>query len=244
VRDTGGGWRASWRPDHRFPMCSTFKFLLVGAVLARVDRGQEQLARKVRVSKADLLQTSPYTEQHVGFSATVGGLCEAAIIFSDNAAANLLLATIGGPSGLTAFARSLGDRYTRLDRNEPALGQAEPGDPRDTTLPQAMLGNLDRLLLGSVLKPASRTLLTGWMIDNRTGGKRLRAGLPKSWRVGDKTGSGANGTTNDIAVIWPERNTPVLIASYLTGSTLEPAARDALHARVAEALVRALRQQG
>ncbi len=244
VHDTGSGWRASWRPGERFPMCSTFKFLLVAATLGRVDRGQEQLARKVRVTKADLLPTSPYTEKHVGHSATVGGLCEATMIFSDNAAANLLLPAIGGPKGLTAFARGLGDRVTRLDRNEPALGEAAPGDPRDTTTPEAMAGNLQHLLLGTVLKPRSRALLTGWLIDNRTGGKRLRAGLPSGWRIGDKTGSGSNGTSNDIAIIWPERRPPLLIASYLTGSTLAPDPRDALHARVAEALVRALGRQG
>ena len=47
---------------------------------------------------------------------TLAELCEAAITLSDNTAGNLLLASFGGPAGLTAFARALGDEMTRLDR--------------------------------------------------------------------------------------------------------------------------------
>jgi beta-lactamase class A len=137
---------------------AAFKLLAVAAVLARVDRGAERLARRIPFSKADLLEYAPVTKARVSEgSMTVAELCDAAITLSDNTAANLLLATLGGPPGVTTYARSLGDSVTRLDRIEPGLNEARPGDPRDTTTPTAMLGNLQRLLVGDALSPASRT---------------------------------------------------------------------------------------
>ena len=232
--DTASGQHAGWREDERFPMCSTFKFLLAAAVLRESDRGRIDLDRHLPIRRKDLLHNSPITEQHVGAEGLdIASLCEAAIIVSDNAAANLLLPLIGGPRGLTRFARGIGDAHTRLDRNEPMLGTAIPGDPRDTTTPAAMAANLQRLLLGDVLAPASRKRLTGWLLDNRTGGKRLRAGLPTDWRVGDKTGKGDHATTNDIAILWPPRRAPLLVASYFTGSAQDDAGQDGVHRDVA-----------
>jgi beta-lactamase class A len=143
-----------------------------------------------------------------------------------------LLASINGPAGITRFARSLGDTVTRLDRIEMALNEARPGDPRDTTAPAAMVGNMRKLLLDNKLSAASREQLTGWMIANKTGDERLRAGLPSGWRVGDKTGSNGENTTNDIAIIWPPRQAPVLVAAYLTACAGPEAKRNAVLAQV------------
>jgi beta-lactamase class A len=234
--DTGSGAHLEWRGEERFPMCSTFKLLLVAATLAQAGRGEESLERRIAISKAELVTYSPFTETRAGADASVLELCEAAMTRSDNTAANCLLAALGGPAALTAFARALGDPHTRLDRIETELNSAIAGDPRDTTTPRAMRGNLQRLLLGDALPPALRTQLLDWMRGNQTGDARLRAGLPKDWQVGDKTGSGANGTTNDIAILWPPGRAPLLIASYLTGSKLESPQRDAIHAALARAL--------
>jgi beta-lactamase class A len=234
--DTGTGTRFHHRGDERFPMCSTFKLLLVAAVLGRADRGEESLARRLSVRKQDLVPWAPFAESRVGKDASVEELCAAAMTQSDNVAANLLLASIGGPSGIGAFARTLGDSHTRLDRTETALNSAIPGDPRDTTTPLAMLADLQALLLGDALAPASRGRLEGWLRGNTTGDARLRAGFPKAWRVGDKTGSGANGTTNDLAIVWPPGRAPLLVAAYLTGSKLDGDGRDAIHAALARAL--------
>jgi beta-lactamase class A len=152
---------------------------------------------------------------------------------SDNTAAKLLLGVIGGPAGLTAYARSLGDRVTRLDRIEPALNDVAPGDPRDTTSPAAMLSNLETLLLGRALSTASREQLTAWMVANKTGDRRLRAGAPAGGRVGDKTGSCERGTVNDIGIIWPPQRQPILVAAFLTGTSRETAASEAVLADVA-----------
>lgn len=216
VLDTASGERSGYRADERFPMCSTFKFLLVSAVLRRVDRHQETLDRAIPIPSKPLLSNSPLTEPHAGGTMTVAALCQAAVIRSDNTAANLLLERIGGPPGITNFSRSIGDPVTRLDRTELSLNEALSGDPRDTTSPAAMVSNLKSVLLGKVLSQASREQLTRWMEANLTGLDRLRANLPKGWRAADKTGSNGEHTSNDIAVLWPSGKSPVIVAAYIT----------------------------
>lgn len=232
--DTRSGRAIGYRADERFPMCSTFKWLLVTAVLQRVDAGREPLDRTLPYTAADLLDHAPVTRQHVDAGGmTVAALCAAAIEYSDNTAANLLLRTIDGPAGYTRFVRTLGDSVTRLDRNEPDLNSAIAGDVRDTTSPGAMVRDLKRVFLGNLLGDASRNRLIGWLQGNTTGTTMLRAGLPSGWRVGDKTGSGQYGTTNDVAIAWPEGGgKPVLIAVYVTGSSVAPDARAAAIAEV------------
>jgi beta-lactamase class A len=218
--DASNGKRLGYRAEERFPMCSTFKFLAAAAVLKRVDAKQEKLERFVPYGARDILEYAPVTKEHLkdgGMS--LGALCAAAIEQSDNTAGNLLLDAIGGPAGLTHFARDLGDQVTRLDRQEPDLNSAIPGDERDTTTPAAMCLDLQRLLLANVLSESSRRQLEDWLLHNETGGLMIRAGVPKTWSVGDKTGRCANGATNDIAIMRPPGRTPVLLAIYSVGST-------------------------
>ncbi|KGM35378.1 class A beta-lactamase [Inquilinus limosus] len=213
------GARIGYRADERFLLCSTFKALAAAFVLARVDRKQERLDRRIAFSRKDIVAgVSDVTKPRVGGAGmTVAELCDAAVTHSDNTAGNLLLASFGGPAGLTAFLRSLGDEASRLDRIEPELNAyAGPGDPRDTTTPAAVLETLRKLLFGDALSAASRHRLAAWLITNKTGDARLRAGFPAGWLVGDKTGTGGNpeGSTNDIAVAWPVDRGPVLVAAY------------------------------
>ena len=227
--DTRNGRQFGHRADERFPLCSTFKFLAAAFVLARVDRGEEQLDRRVVYSGSDLVTYSPVTKDHVGLAGlSMAEICDAAVTLSDNTAGNLMLASFGGPPGLTAYMRSLGDGITRLDRIETELNEGTPGDPRDTTSPAAMLGTLQRLLVGDALSAGSRERLIGWLVASKTGDKRLRAGLPAHWRVGDKTGTGGNGSANDIAIAWPPAGAPILVAVYFTGSTISDEARSAV----------------
>jgi beta-lactamase class A len=234
VVDTGTGRVLAYRAHERFPMCSTFKTLAVAAVLRRVELSQEQLEHRIAYSEADLLAYAPITREHVDDGAmTVAQLCAAAIEWSDNTAANLLLASLGGPATVTRYARTLGDFTTRLDRTEPTLNTAIPGDPRDTTTPDAMLADLHAVIVGSKLLTPSRLRLEGWMIACKTGATRLRSGLPRGWTVGDKTGTGENGTANDIAFIRRPARAPLLVAAYLTGAAAASgAARDAALAEV------------
>ena len=240
VLDTGTGELAGQRLDERFPMCSTFKALAAALVLARVDRGEERLDRRIVVTRADLLEWAPVTGKHVGGAGmTVAELCEAAITVSDNPAANLLLASAGGPAGVTAFVRRLGDDVTRLDRTEPTLNEGTPGDPRDTSTPRAMAHTLRRLMLGDALSDRSRAQLVQWMSATATGGQRLRAGVPFDWRVADKTGTGRLGTTNDIGVLWPPHRAPLVVVAYLTATGVPAAAREGALADVARSVTRA-----
>lgn len=229
VLDTGSGRCTGYRLDERFPMCSTFKWLAAALVLQRVDAGIERLDRPVPVTKGDIVEYSPVTAAHVGGSLTLADLCEATITLSDSAAANLILRTFGGPAAVTAYARAVGDQTTRLDRDEPALNESRPGDPRDTTTPAAMAATLHKVVLGDALSPASRRRLAGWMEATKTSSDRLRAHLPAGWRLGDKTGAGGNGTSNDVGVVWAPGRAPVVACVYLTeaaGAT--PAARNAV----------------
>jgi beta-lactamase class A len=217
VLDPRTGAKPLHRAAERFPMSSTFKLLAAAAVLKRVDAGQEVLERFVPYGKADLLDYAPVTKAHVAAGGmTLGDLCAAAIEWSDNTAANLILTAIGGPEGFTAFARALGDTVTRLDRNEPTLNTAVPGAPRDTTSPLAMARDLDAVLLGAVLTQASKAQLEAWLIANKVGDARLRAGLPRDWGIGDKTGTGDHGTANTIAILRPPGRAPLLAAVYYT----------------------------
>ena len=235
--DTGNGKRLDYRSGERFPMCSTFKFLAAAAVLKRVDGGQEKLDRFVSYDAKDILEYAPVTKAHLKDGGmTLGALCAAAIEQSDNTAGNLLLDTIGGPGGLTKFARSIGDETTRLDRKEPELNSAVPGDERDTTSPASMCAGMQALLLGNVLSESSRHRLEDWLQHNETGSQMIRAGVPKTWIVGDKTGRCGNGPTNDVAIIRPPGHAPIVVAIYTIGSTASADDRAAALAETARVI--------
>ena len=243
-RETGGriglyaenlakGAKIAWRADERFVMCSTFKASLAAFVLARVDRGEDNLERMIPYGPNDLLDYAPIAKQNLANGAmSVADMCEAAVELSDNTCANLLLERAGGPAALTAFWRSTGDAVTRLDHNEPELNRSAPGDPHDTTTPAAMAGGLRRFVLGEVLSTGSRERLTGWMLNCKTGDHRLRAGLPNGWRIGDKTGNNGKDASGDIAVAWPKPEASVLICAYTQGGSPTAAQLEAAFAEI------------
>jgi len=231
-RDSGGriglyaasltrGRRISWRANERFVMCSTFKASLAAMVLTRVDHGQDRLDQMISYGRRDVPDwVAPVARKNLAKGAmSVAEMCAAAVEYSDNSCANLLLARVGGPAALTQFWRSIGDTVTRLDHNEPVLNRSPPGDPHDTTTPAAMAANLRRFLLGKVLSAGSRERLTGWMLKCRTGDNRLRGGIPKAWRIADKTGNNGRDAAGDIAVAWPRPDAPVLICVYTQGGS-------------------------
>lgn len=236
IIDAAGETIWGWRANERFPMSSTFKAPACAAVLHRVDGGRENLERRVVIAQDDLVTYSPVTGKRVGGDMSLSDICAAAMTLSDNTAGNIILRGLGGPEGLTAFARSLGDTETRLDRWETILNEATPGDPRDTTTPAAMARTLRRLALGDALSAPSRERLVGWMLANLTGDTKLRAGVPADWRVADKTGGGGHGTNNDIAILWPPGRPPLVIAVYLTGTDAPREERDAVIADIGRVL--------
>lgn len=234
IHGTSGEVLLAHRADDRFAMCSTFKAPLAACVLQRIDRGELARDARLPLREEDLLDHAPVARARLAEgSLPVEDLCAAVIEVSDNTAANLLLAQVGGPTGFTAFLRGLGDAVTRLDRDEPSLNTNLAGDPRDTTSPRAMAATMRAIALGDgVLSAASRERLVGWMIASRTGLSRLRAGLPERWRIGDKTGTGERGAANDVAIAWPPDGAPIVIACFVDAAPASPDARNAAHAEV------------
>ncbi|PWI18522.1 class A beta-lactamase [Streptomyces sp. Act143] len=229
ARNIATGRTVRHRADELFPMCSLFKTLASAAVLRDLDRDGEFLSRRIHYTDADLpKEGSDKTREHLADGMTVAELAEVAITFSDNGAGNLLLRELGGPTAVTRFARSLGDRVTRLDRWETELNSAEPWRITDTTSPYAIGRTYGRLVLGDALDGPDRDLLTHWLRSNTTSGTRLRAGLPASWTVADKTGGGSYGTNNNVGIAWTEDGTPLLLAVLTTMPAPDAARDDAL----------------
>lgn len=233
--NTANGARLAHRAGEHFAMCSTFKWLLAAQFLHTDIHQPGYLARTLAFSEADLLDYAPTARRHLARrEMTIEERCEGAVVLSDNTCANLLLAELG-PYGLTHYLRQEGDTETSLDRLEPELNEVPAGDEHDSTTPEAMVWLLNHFLVeDEPLNRAAREKLIGWMIESPTGRERLRAGLPRDWRVGDKTGTwtGPHNATNDVAIAWPPQRAPILIASYLHSSTAEPAARNAAHAEI------------
>ncbi|POZ59925.1 carbapenem-hydrolyzing class A beta-lactamase [Chromobacterium alticapitis] len=239
--DAGSGATLSYRADERFPLCSSFKGFLAAAVLAQEQKQAGLLDKRVSYGKEALISWSPITEKHQAKGMTVAGLSAATVQYSDNAAANILLKELGGPAQLTAFMRSIGDQTFRLDRREPELNTAIPGDARDTSSPRAVAESLRKLTLGSALAAPQRQQLIDWLKGNTTGDKRIRAAVPAGWAVGDKTGTcGAYGTANDYAVIWPTGRAPVVLAVYTKAQDKALKSSDAAIAAAAKAALEGL----
>lgn len=228
-----GAWIATRRHE-RFAMASTFKWLLAAQMLSMDMHTPGFREQQVRFSERDLLDYAPAARANLARGwMSVEELCEAIVVVSDNAAANLLLTAAGGPEGFTSFLRANGDAVTRLDRMEPELNENAEGDERDTTSPEAMALTLKRFLVDDgVLNLASRERLIGWMVACATGHRRLRAGFPSTWRFGDKTGSGMRGAVNDVAIGWPPGKAAIVIASYMSGGDANTPAREAAHAEI------------
>jgi beta-lactamase class A len=225
--DTGTGDAVAYNADERFAYCSTYKALATGMLLQHDTSAQ--LGEVVHYTAGDLVEWSPVTSRHVRTGMTLRAVMAAALDYSDNTAANLLLNQLGGPRGLGQTLRRLGDDTTDTDRTEPTLNDVSPGDTRDTTTPRAIGTDLRRLVVGNALPAGRRQLLTGWMLANTTGGSYIRAGVPHGWQVADKTGNGEWGARNDIAVAWPPGGgAPVVIAILSHRESVSAASDDAL----------------
>lgn len=241
VIDTGSGETWSYRGAERFPLNSTHKAFLCAAILAKADKAELRMEQPVAIDPAKLVSYSPVTEKvPSGGQLTLRQLCAAAVSISDNSAANLLAQVIGGPPAYTAFMRSVGDNVSRLDRPEPDLNTALPGDPRDTTTPLAAASSLRNILFGDVLSARARAELTQWMREDQVADALLRSGLPQGWAIADKTGAGANGARSIVAAIWPPQQPPVVVTIYITETSASMPEADAAIARIGAALGTAL----
>jgi len=242
VIDTGEAKIASYRGNERFPLNSTHKALLCGALLSEQDKGKLRLTERTQFDRSALVTYSPITEKFVAPAMmSWEQLCQAAIGWSDNTAANLLAEKLGGPAAVTRFFADLGDKVTRLDRSEPELNSAVPGDMRDTTTPLAVSETLQKLTLGAALTPASRAQLLQWMRDDRVADALLRSVLPAGWTIADKTGAGEYGSRSIVSVVWPKNGRPLIIAIYITQTEATLAQSNAAIARIGKAIFTTVR---
>ncbi len=214
--NTSNNQSINYHSNQRFPLCSTSKVMVVAAILKDSEANPSLLQKTIKYKKSDLVVWSPETKKHLHLGMTINALGKAAMTLSDNTAINLIMQQLGGPKDITTFARSIGDEFFNLDRWEPELNTAIPGDSRDTSTPEAMGSSLRKLVLDNALATDQRNLLKTWLIGNKTGDTRIRAGTPQGWIVGDKTGTCAYGTTNDIGIIWPPHGNPIVLAVYYT----------------------------
>lgn len=228
-----------YRANERFPLCSTGKVMTTAAILKKSEKDPQLLEKHIAYSQKDLDKSgyAPITQKNLTTGMTVAGLSEAAIEYSDNLAMNLLMENLGGPQFVTLFARSIGDNEFRLDRFEPELNSALPGDLRDTSTPAAMQDSLQHLALENELASLQREKLQTWLKNNTTGNARIRAGVPTGWVVGDKTGTGDYGTTNDVGIIWPRECSPIVVAIYFTQNEKNAAPRDDVLAAATRILI-------
>lgn len=242
--NSGTGKVFSYRANERFPLCSSFKGFLAAAVLAKSQDGHLNISEIVSYQRRKLEHHSPITERFKNEGMSVSDMTAAALQYSDNGAANMILEKyIGGPYGMTNFMRSIGDSSFRLDRYELDLNTAIPGDDRDTSTPESVAKSLRKLALGNILNTKEKEIYQQWLIGNTTGAERIRYSIPKEWKVGNKTGTcGVYGTANDFAVIWPSGSSPIVIAVYTTKNQKDAKHDDRVIAEASKIAIRKLWQ--
>ncbi|WP_312412925.1 class A beta-lactamase [Pseudescherichia sp.] len=228
-----------YRQNERFPLTSTFKVLACAALLDRLHKTSGSLDETVTIKPDELLSYSPITKNYVApATITLQTLCAAAVSYSDNTAGNSILTYLGGPEAVTRFMRESGDTITRLDRTEPTLNEATPGDERDTSTPESMAAGVHKLLATPLLTPSHRTVLEGWMREDKVADNLLRAALPKGWTIADKTGAGGYGSRAIIAAVYPTGEKPVYMAIYITQTNAEMKVSDGVIKKIGERVFR------
>ncbi|MBS9880253.1 CARB family carbenicillin-hydrolyzing class A beta-lactamase [Vibrio sp. 665] len=237
VWDTQADERWDYRGDERFPLMSTFKTLACAKMLSDMDSGKLSKNATAKVDERSIVVWSPVMDKLAGQNTRIEHACEAAMLMSDNTAANLVLNEIGGPKAVTMFLRTIGDKATRLDRIEPRLNEATPGDSRDTTTPNAILNTLRTLVEGETLSYESRVQLKIWMQDNKVSDSLMRSVLPTGWSIADRSGAGGHGSRGINAIIWKENHRPVYISIYVTETELSLQARDQLVAQISQLIL-------
>lgn len=236
VLDTSNNKTWSYKGEQRFPMMSTFKTLLCAQMLYNSSNGFLDKEALTRVTQKSIIPWSPITEKFIGETISTESACEATMLMSDNTAANIVLEKTGTPTSLTLFLRLIGDDITRLDRIEPELNEAQKGDIRDTTTPNAMTNTLNELLFGETLTPKDENTLKTWMVNNRVSDPLLRSILPRNWSIADRSGAGGFGSRGITAVLWNEKRSPIIISIYLTQTNLDMASRNQIIVEVGNAI--------
>ncbi len=215
------GQVVEYNGEARMPYASTMKVFVAAALLASTPVEERETIVRWTQAQLDVAGYSPLTSEHLDDGLTLDALAEAAVRDSDNTAANLVMESLDGPSGVQDFLRALGDPTTVVTEYEPELNAIVPGSDQNTSTPLALATNLKTIFEGDALEQGSRETLLDWMTGNATGDALIRAAAPSGWTVADKSG-GAGGVRNDVAVVTTESGEQIYIA--ILTATKDPAA--------------------
>ena len=241
--DLSSGRAVSVLGDQPFPMASTGKIAIVATFLDGVDKGRWRLDQTfpLMLPVPSGRFSTPVAPVRPGPEFTALELIDMAIIHSNNAATDALLAVVGGPRAVNQWIGSAGIAGMRIDRDIATLvrddGEFDPArtvDPRDSATPQGMVQLLRGLYEGRWLTTSSRRVLIGAMERCLTGRHRIRAGMPEGVRVAHKTGT-LNNTSSDVGFIHSPDGRVIAVAIYVTGQGGK-SGRDSRIATIARAI--------
>lgn len=119
----GDGPRVLVNGGQRFPMASTFKVAIAGALLAAVDDGRLSLEQMVSVAPDAHIPSAIIADRfiHPGVSLSLANLMELMLTQSDNTATDIVMELAGGPARVTEWVRAQGIENLRVDRDTGAL---------------------------------------------------------------------------------------------------------------------------
>ena len=172
--------------DERFAFASTYKAIASGILLNKV--APSELNKKVEINESEIVANSPVTEQYIGKTMSLKALIKASMLQSDNTANNKIMQELGGVNGLKHELVQLGDDVSEPQRLEPELNYFDPNSKADTTTPRAAAQTLNSILTSNEMNGSNLSLLKQTMIENKTGDTLIKAGMPNSYTVGDKSG--------------------------------------------------------
>lgn len=212
--NTENGKAYQHNADERFTFASTYKAIASGILLNKV--APSELNKKVEINESEIVANSPVTEQYIGKIMSLKALIKASMLQSDNTANNKIMQELGGVNGLKHELVQLGDDVSEPQRLEPELNYFDPNSKADTTTPRAAAQTLNSILTSNEMNESNLSLLKQTMIENKTGDTLIKAGMPNSYTVGDKSGQALTyATRNDLAFIYPKgQDKPIILAIY------------------------------
>ncbi|MRF37711.1 class A beta-lactamase [Staphylococcus sp. KY49P] len=227
--------------DERFAFASTYKAIASGILLNNVPNSK--LNKKIKINERDIVAYSPVTEKYIGKTMSLKSLVQASMLQSDNTANNKIIDEIGGLEGFNNELQGLGDYISKPQRLEPDLNDYDPTKIADTTTPRAAATTLHKLLASNQMDKDNQALLKQVMIENETGDSLIKAGVPKKYIVGDKSGQGLTyGTRNDLAFIYTDKHRkPIILAVYTKQDQKNAKPDDKIIAAAAEEAIKKLK---
>ena len=229
-----GGPLVTYQAHEVFPTASVIKVLIMATAFAAQERRPGALSETIVFDRgADLIGGSDFmSEQDDGARFTVKQLIVPMIQVSDNTAANLLIEHFG-TNAINAMGKRAGMTRTHLGRT--FLDTSAVVHHHDNVSTPADMGRL----LYAIERGAHEAIPTivsaehcRSMVDvmlGQTDREKIPQGLPPGTKVANKTGE-ITGTRNDVAIIGPFGDQPVILTIMTKDLTDYWAANAAIHA--------------